>query len=256
MRMNQGIVRAVPFIMVALGAALSGAGCSGTATEQGVQVEGGRSASISSGGEANEPDPGPQHCDAAKDGRHEESSYDTSGDDIPDVRKVFLRVGSDDMSRLVLVCRETDLNSDGVKDVARHYSDEGTPVREEADRNFDGKMDQVTFFQDGQTIRQEFDTTGDGKVDLKVFFKDGKPLRSERDMAARSSSAKWQPDRWEYYEEGHMVRMGTDLDGDGKVDRWDRDETLIPKSRGLRSEEAVMDEEAADGGEEGDEGAT
>ena len=142
------------------------------------------------------------------------------------MRKVFLRLGEGALARLVLVCRESDLNADGQKDVIRYYTDEGRPLREEADRNFDGKMDEITFFQEGQILRQEFDTQGDGKVDTKIFFDAGKPLRAERDLAARSTAERWQPDRWEYYEEGRVVRMGTDIDGDGKVDRWDRDASL------------------------------
>lgn len=164
-------------------------------------------------------------CDATKP-NYEVSEYDTSGDDTPDVRKVFLRLGEGVLARLVLVCRESDLNADGRKDVVRYYSDEGKPLREEADRNFDGKMDEVTFFQEGQILRQEFDSTHDGKVDTKIYFDAGKPLRAERDLKARSTAERWQPDRWEYYEDGRVVRMGTDVDGDGKVDRWDRDMSI------------------------------
>jgi len=107
----------------------------------------------------------------AGDNRHDVSEYDTSGDDLPDVRKVFLRVGDGTLARLVLVCRESDLNSDGAKDVIRFYTDEGRPLREEADRNFDGVMDEITIFQEGMIQRQEFDSTGDGKVDTKVFLR-------------------------------------------------------------------------------------
>jgi hypothetical protein len=158
--------------------------------------------------------------------KYEVSEYDTSGDGKPDVRKVFLRVGEGILARLVLICRESDLNSDGNKDVVRYYSEEGRPLREESDRNFDGRMDEITVFQEGQILRQEFDNTDDGKVDTKIFFDKGKALRAERDLNGRSTGERWQPDRWEYYEEGRMVRMGTDLDGDGKVDRWDRDVSL------------------------------
>jgi hypothetical protein len=158
-----------------------------------------------------------------RDPRHEVSEYDTSGDNMPDVRKVFLRVGEGPLARLVLICRESDLNADGNKDVVRYYSDESRPLREESDRNFDGRMDEITVFQEGMILRQEFDNTNDGKVDTKIFFDRGKALRAERDLNGRSTPDRWQPDRWEYFEEGRMVRMGTDLDGDGKVDRWDRD---------------------------------
>jgi hypothetical protein len=178
-----------------------------------------RSKTLTSGAE--------QAVDSAKcDGQaaqHEVSEYDTSGDEQPDVRKVFLRVGEGTLARLVLICRESDLNADGNKDVVRSYSEEGRPLREEADRNFDGRMDELTLFQEGQILRQEFDANNDGKIDTKIYFDAGKPLRTERDLTGRSSSDRWQPDRWEYFEEGRVVRMGTDLDGDGKVDRWDRD---------------------------------
>lgn len=154
----------------------------------------------------------------------EVSEYDTSGDEIPDVRKVFLRVGEAPAIRLVLICREADLNADGTKDVVRYYNDEGRPLREEADRNFDGQMDEISYFEDGRVVRQETDTNYDGRVDTKIFYEGRQPIRAERDMTGRSTPTDWRPDRWEYFENGRMVRMGTDLDGDGRVDRWDRDE--------------------------------
>ena len=159
----------------------------------------------------------------------EVSEYDTSGDEIPDVRRVFRRAGDPPLVRLVLTCREADLNGDGTKDVVRYYNDEGRPLREEADRNFDGQIDTITYFQDGRIVRQEMDDNADGRVDMKVFFDDsGVALRSERDIAGRSTPTQWHPDRWEYFERGRMVRMGTDIDGDGRVDRWDRDHERAP----------------------------
>lgn len=159
----------------------------------------------------------------------EVSEYDTSGDEIPDVRRVFRRAGDPPLVRLVLTCREADLNGDGTKDVVRYYNDEGRPLREEADRNFDGQIDTITYFQDGRIVRQEMDDNADGRVDMKVFFDDsGVALRSERDIAGRSTPTQWHPDRWEYFEHGRMVRMGTDIDGDGRVDRWDRDHERAP----------------------------
>lgn len=152
----------------------------------------------------------------------EVSEYDTSGDDYPDVRRVFRRVGDPPLIRLVLTCREADLNADGIKDVVRHYNEEGRPLREEADRDFDGTMDTITFFQNGRIMRQEQDSNGDGRVDTKIFYERGRVLRTERDLAGRSTASEWHPDRWEYFEDGRMVRMGTDVDGDGTVDRWDR----------------------------------
>jgi hypothetical protein len=164
-------------------------------------------------------------CDADAPDR-EVSEYDTNGDDIPDVRKVFKRIGSPPDARLVLICREADLNGNGVKDVVRYYNDEGSPLREEADRNFNGQMDLITYYDGGRVIRQEVDRSGDGRVDTKIFYDGGRPIRAERDQAGRSSDGQWKPDTWEYYEEGRLVRKGRDMTGDGQVDRWDRNREL------------------------------
>ena len=80
----------------------------------------------------------------------EVSEYDTSGDSTPDVRKLFKKVGEGSLARLVLVCREADLNGDRRKDIVRLYNDEGQPVREEADRDFDGRIDEITQFTKGR----------------------------------------------------------------------------------------------------------
>ena len=103
-------------------------------------------------------------------------------------------------------------------------------MREEADRDFDGRIDEITHFTNGSVSLQEIDTSGNGMIDTKIFYENGQPERAERDMANRSTAAKWQPDRWEYYADGRTVRIGTDLDGDGKVDRWDRDEERLRNS--------------------------
>ncbi len=161
---------------------------------------------------------------------YEVTEYDTSGDDTPDVRKLFQTMGEGSLARLVLVCREADLNGDGRKDIVRLYTDEGRPMREEADRDFDGKIDEVTHFTDGRVSLQEIDTSGNGMIDTKIFYENGQPERAERDMANQSTASTWQPDRWEYYLDGRTVRIGTDINGDGKVDRWDRDEERLRRS--------------------------
>ncbi len=161
---------------------------------------------------------------------YEVTEYDTSGDTSPDVRKLFKTMGEGSLKRLVLVCREADLNGDGRKDIVRLYTDEGRPMREEADRDFNGRIDEITQFTNGRISLQEIDTSGDGTIDTKIFYERGEPVRAERDMNARSTASAWKPDRWEYYAEGRTVRIGTDVDGDGKVDRWDRDEERLRNS--------------------------
>ncbi len=184
-------------------------------------------------------------CDTSGEGR-EISEYDTNGDEHPDVRKVFITIGEGRLARLVLVCREADLNGDGVKDVIRFYNDEGRPLREESDRDFNGQVDAVTLFERGRIVRQELDENGDGRIDAKIFYDNGRPQRAERDLAGRSTATQWHPDRWEYYEEGRLTRMGTDLDGDGGVDRWDRDAAEHRRRlEEMRAEEEAAEREAA-----------
>ena len=187
---------------------------------------------------------GPQsRCDGSGPDR-ETSEYDTSGDGNPDVLKVFRRIGAEPLFRLVLSCREVDLNGDGTKDIVRHYDDEGRPAREEADRDFDGKRDELTVFQRGEIMQREVDTNADGLVDVKIYYDAGKPIRSERDLSGRSTASTWKPDRWEYYEDSRVVRMGTDFDGDGRVDRWDRNESL--KRRAATAEPEREAEESSE----------
>jgi hypothetical protein len=172
---------------------------------------------------------GGERCDASKPGR-EISEYDSSGDGTPDVRKVLLSIGEGVDARKVMICREADVDGDGRKDVIRYYDDNGRSLREEADRNFDGKMDLAVIFQNGKIVRKEIDENNDGKIDTRIFFEKDLPLRAERDLAGRSTASEWKPDRWEYYENGVMVRMGTDLDGDARVDRWDRNAAAAAKA--------------------------
>jgi hypothetical protein len=179
---------------------------------------------------------GGERCDASKPQR-EISEYDSSGDGKPDVRKVLLSIGEGVDARKVMICREADVDGDGRKDVIRYYDDNGRSLREEADRNFDGKMDLAVIFQNGKIVRKEVDENGDGKIDTRIFFEKDLPMRAERDLSGRSTETEWKPDRWEYYENGVMVRMGTDLDGDARVDRWDRNAAAAAK--------AEQDEKAA-----------
>lgn len=161
-------------------------------------------------------------CQAPSD-QFQVAQYDTNGDDKPDVRKVYHRIGEGAAKHLVLHCREVDLNGDGTKDAVRWYDNDGKPVKEQADRDFDGKIDVVSYFDKGWIVRQETDNNRDGKVDLRVFYDNGKPVRTEKDITARSSTDRWKPDSWEYFENNALMRTGTDLDGDGSIDRWDRD---------------------------------
>jgi hypothetical protein len=141
----------------------------------------------------------------------------------PNVRRVFRLVGDADHSKRQLVCREIDTNLDGIKDVVRTYNVKGEPVHEEADRNYDGKIDIWVNFADGKMAEVVEDENHDGKPDTWKVYVDGVLSRVKRD---RNGDGK--PDVWEMYaRNGRLERMGVDDNNDGHVDRWDRDDQFL-----------------------------
>jgi len=166
-------------------------------------------------------------CDATRPGRTS-SEYDTNSDGVTDVRKVFQTVGEASEVHSVLVCREVDLNHDGSKDVFRFYNDEGRTLREEEDRDFDGRIDVITYFEGGDVVRRESDTNADGMVDMRLYYRDHRPFRAERELQA-DSSPDFHADYWEFFDtRGNVVRIGWDYDHDGRADQWDRIDRLAP----------------------------
>ena len=166
-------------------------------------------------------------CDAQQP-RRTSSEYDTNSDGAPDVRRVYQTMGEGAEARSVLVCREVDLNHDGSKDMFRFYNDQGRTLREEEDRDFDGRIDVVTYFESGEVVRREMDSNADGRVDVRVFYRDRRPYRAERQQRA-NVTGDFRPDYWEYFDNrGHVVRIGWDYNGDERADRWDRVDRVIP----------------------------
>jgi hypothetical protein len=166
-------------------------------------------------------------CDQNLPGRTA-TEYDTNGDGVPDVRKVYQVLGDTQERHSVLICREADLNHDGTKDIYRFYTEEGRTLREEEDRNFDGRVDVITFYENGEVVKREEDSNGDGQVDVRVYFRDHRPFRAEREIQ-HDNSPDFHPDYWEFYNsQGHVVRIGWDYDHDGRADRWDRVDRVAP----------------------------
>ncbi len=162
----------------------------------------------------------------------------------PNVRRVYKVFGTElEARRKTLVCREVDTNLDGLKDVVRTFNSKGEAIHEEADRNFDGKVDVWMNFVDGRLAQEDLDTNGDGKPDVWKFYVDGQLQRIRRDR-----NGDGRPDVWEIYRSGKLERMGVDDNFDSHVDRWDRDEQLRldVEAAERRTREAM--EAAKDGG--------
>lgn len=245
--------------LVLLGLIVASSACSG---KLGASSEDGLTASASAGGNAKAPagrgeraDPkgsGDPRCNSTL-AQRSAQEIDTNGNGILNLRKVYRVLGTGTTTNSTLICREADVNNDGVKDLVRLYDDNGKSLREDADRNFDGKMDLTVVFQNGVVVTREFDDNYDGTLDGKTFYDNGKPIRTELDLQGHSTPGNWRPTQWQYFEKGGIVRMGTDINGDAKIDRWDRDQTKDEKvadgEGGSEGEADAEGEGDADGAE-------
>jgi hypothetical protein len=154
----------------------------------------------------------------------------------PNIRRVYKTVGEHDDRHNVLLCREIDTNLDGIKDVVRTFNEKGEPLHEEADTNYDGKIDDWINFAGGRIEEEDVDTTyGAGRPNVWKFFVDGQLSRIRRNTHCTNGKA----DTWEIYYNNRLERVGNDSTCDGHVDRWDRDTQL------MAAEEAAADKAAA-----------
>ncbi len=157
----------------------------------------------------------------------------------PNIRRVYKVIGVHDDRHTVLLCREIDTNFDGIKDVVRTFNEKGEPLLEEADTNYDAKIDDWVNFTDGRIEEEDVDTTlSAGRPNLWKFYVNGELSRIRRNLHCASGK----PDTWEIYYKNRLERVGNDTTCDGHVDRWDRDAQL------LAQEEAQQSVEIVDGG--------
>ena len=177
-------------------------------------------------------------CDWKGKADREASETAGPGSIQPNVRRVWQVVGQGEDRHKVLVCREIDTNFDGVKDVVRKYNDKGESLHEEADANYDGRIDTWITFSKGRLAEVRLDTNNDGNPDEWKYYSGGKLARVKRD-----TNRDGKPDVWEMYREGKLERMGVDVDGNQQVDRWDHDTEL---RRTVEAVERKKEEEAAD----------
>ncbi len=181
----------------------------------------------------------------AKENNLELKKFDLNRDEQPDVFKFYRLIKDPDNKEGVveqLVRKEHDLNHDGRIDVTLLYNDDQIIQEEHVDLDFDGKVDEINFFDGGVLIRKEIDLNYDGKPDIQKFYRDKKIERIEAD---RNNDGR--VDTWEYYEGGNLDRIGTDTTGDGQVDNWDTKKTAAPEaSEGQATEAQGEASEAAE----------
>lgn len=141
------------------------------------------------------------------------------GSVVANVRRVYGYINGGGERRRILLCREVDTNYDGVKDLVRTYGDHGEKLTEQADSDYDGRIDTWITFGASKPAKVEIDKNGDGKPDETRFYVAGVLSRIQRD-----TNADEKPDIFEIYRDGRLERMGIDVNFDGQVDVWHRDE--------------------------------
>jgi hypothetical protein len=158
------------------------------------------------------------------------------------IQRVYVTGANQEDGRRVVRCREVDTNLDGIKDLVRTYTDDGEPLLEQADSNYDGKVDTWVTFARGKVAHLEIDKNGDGKPDEYRVYSQGILTKVQRDM-----NLDGRIDTWEVYEQGRLNRIGTDQDGDEKVDRWLRDAELVRREQAeAEAEQAAADESSGE----------
>ena len=137
-----------------------------------------------------------------------EKLVDVNGDGLADLRHVF--VGKTE------ACTEIDLNFDGHIDLTRKFDDHGQITFEQFDLDFDGKLDQQSFYESGKLARKEIDTNFDRMIDTWMWC-DGPYLgKLERDRHHHG-----RVDTWEQYRTGLLENAEYDDNTDGHVERWE-----------------------------------
>lgn len=137
--------------------------------------------------------------------------------------------------------RTLDADEDGTAEELRYYSEEdGTLLRKELDRDYDGSIDTwieykkgkisrilldenrdkepdewQTYLSSGQMVVREVDRNHDGRKDAFFYYQGDSLIREEHDL-----NTDGQIDRVSYFENRVLERAEEDLDGDGVMDTW------------------------------------
>ncbi len=152
------------------------------------------------------------------------TEYDLLHSGKPNVWKYTVK---DATGKEILVRKEKDLNGDGKIDAWEKYAPDGSLVAVAYDLDFDGKPDEVLYFEKDQLVKKEMAFGFDGIPRSWSYYEKGKLVRKERD-----TNGDGKVDYWEYWENGEIDRIGVDTDGDGQVDRWEARKSAEASSEG------------------------
>lgn len=110
--------------------------------------------------------------------------------------------------------QELDRNLDGKVDFVGRFDAYGAYESSRADEDFDGVFESESAYKDGNIESSTADTDGDGYPDMRWFYVRG-VLHSIDYIQPQSGRAL----RTEYYRLGRMTHAERDLDGDGRMDK-------------------------------------
>lgn len=138
-------------------------------------------------------------------------AIDFNGDGVVEVKSYYQKRTDGPKA---LRKREVDLNRDGRVDVITTFDELGNREKEEMDGDFDGKVDMVDIYVAGKRQSSQVDTDYNGSFDLFRYYEGGKVRRKERD-----TNLDGKIDFMEQLDEnGVIVKIGRDEDGDGDID--------------------------------------
>ena len=137
-----------------------------------------------------------------------ERSLDADRDGNPEEIRYF------DAKNGTYLRRESDRNYDGNIDTWQSYS-EGSLIRRELDGNDDGSVDTWEYFQAGRMVERKVDRNHDGQVDVTLHYA-GDSLISE----AHDTNYDGSVDRTIRYKDRRRILAEEDLDHNGTTDTW------------------------------------
>jgi hypothetical protein len=146
-----------------------------------------------------------QQCDP---GGRRVGAVDVNNDGEPDIRHVF--EGERES------CVQFDMNFDGLVDITRFFGEGGAIVQEEHDFDFDGRIDQIAYFDGGELARKELDTNFDNRIDTWIWCEGRLLDRQERERYHNGHV-----DTWEYFERGILREARYDDNNDRQPERWE-----------------------------------
>ena len=153
-------------------------------------------------------------------------AFDLNGDGKPDAFEYYAQAKDDkgvvqkDKEGKPLIGRllrkEFDLNLDGKVDFWRWYDEKEHVTKEAVDKDFDGKVDRISYFEKQQRVKEEAEFDAEQKPHKWIHYEKNAIAEVERDLHGTGK-----PDYFEYWEGGVIDRIGIDRKGTGTVDFWE-----------------------------------